>query len=357
MDRKQIAGIVVVLVSILLVTEGFYFGGSLPSFGQPKSTNVSGVAIFNGTIRTYDPYLLLPLNTSPDILQQLRMRPDVKDVQNNSQAYVVDTDTRDDVFTVGQFLMKLNVTPYAIANIAANDVLQFNTSLGMQNASIPNGVVRVATEPLVDSDSVVTVSVIGVIADGQVVDIQSASIMLQNVELGMNATVASLDHETYSYVIPWENRTQLGNLSAYGNYSYNKVDTVIFTTPLSLDQVMAKKQFPYISYIDQGSASVDPSFSNATQLAINFADVNYTLPPSRLTIQTNQTPPIPFNSSVTYTYDLVLNQSGSAYVFPGGSFFVDTDHQLPINSTISLNISAVALGDKILAVRRVGLPS
>ncbi len=358
MDRKQIAGIVVVLVSLLLVTEGFYFGGSLPSFGGPsKSSNVSGVAVFNGTIRTYDPYLMIPLNTSPDVLAQLRLRPEVKDIQNSSGVYVVDTDTRDDVYPLGQFLLTQNVTPYAVANIAATDVIQFNTSLGVQNASIPFGVVRVVTQPLVDSDNVVTVSLIGVISDGQVIEVQSSNVLVQNVQLEMNATVASLDHKTYSYSIPWENRTSLGNLSSYGNYSYNQVDTVIFANQLTLGQVMAKKQFPYITYIDQGSASVDPSFSNVTQFATNFADVNYTLPPSSLTIQTNETPALPFNASVTYSYDLVLDQNGSSYTFPTGSFFVDSDHELPINSTIGLNMTVVALGNKVLAIRRVDLPS
>ncbi len=360
MDRKQIAGIVVVIVSLLLVTESFYFGGagifSGSTSGPKPGTNVSGIAEFNGTIRTYNPLIIIPLNTSTDVISQLKARSDVRAVRNDTQYYLIDTDTRDDVYPIAQFLRTLNVTGYSIANVAASDVIPFTTPLGIVNATVPSGVVQVVTEPLVDSDTEVEVSMVAVVQDGQVIDIRSAAIKTQDLNLQLQAKVASLDHKTYSYVIPWENRTGL-NLSNFTSYDFNKLDSIIFTTPLNVSQVIVKKQFSYITYIGTDSAQVDPSFSNASLVAENFADVGYTLPSSSLTILTNDTPELPFNSTVSYSYDLELLQDQTQYKFPTGSFFVETDHELPVNGTITLNISAVGLGDRILAIRSVSPPS
>lgn len=359
MDRKQIAGIVVVIVSLLLVTESFYFGGNFlggPASGVKPGTNVSGTAVFNGTIRTYNPIIIIPLNTSADLVAQIKARPDVRALRNDSQVYIIDTDTRDDVYPIAQFLRTLNITGYSVANVAASDVIPVTTPLGIVNATVPSGVVQVITEPLVDADTEVEVSIVAVVADGQVVDIRSAAIKTQDLQLQLEARVAALDHKTYSYVIPWENRTQV-DLSGFPQYDYKKLDSIIFTVPLNVSQVLVKKQFPYITYIGTDSAQVEPSFSNASLVAENFADVGYTLPPSMLTILTNGTPDLPFNSTVAYAYDLELLQNQTPYRFPTGSFFVETDHELTVNGTITLNISAVGLGDRILAIRSVSPPS
>jgi hypothetical protein len=357
MDRKTIAGVVVVIVSVLFITEQFYFGGfNSPSGPTGSGRNESGTAVFNGTIRTYDPIIVIPLNTSYDILSQIKSRPDVRDLRNDSQTYIIDTETRDDVYPISQFLRSVNVTGYSVANVAASDVIQVKTPLGIENATVPNGVVRVVTEPLVDSDTQVAVSMVATVSDGLVIDIQSTSLLLQSMDLQVGARVAALDHKTYSYVIPWENRTQLGDLSSYGQYNFKKVDTIVFTTPLNVSQVMVKKQFPYVTYIDTGSAQVEPSFSNATLVALNFADTQYALPDSTLTIMTNETPDLPFDPAVDYTYELVLSNDTN-YTFPVSSFLVDSNLELPLNSTITMNMSVVALGDKVLAIKSVSPPS
>ena len=171
-----------------------------------------------------------------------------------------------------------------------------------------------ATEPLLDVDNVVTVSMTAVVTpDGSLGDYSDAVIDTQEIKGEFDATITQVDSITYSYTIPWENRTGIGNLSQYGSVQYDKHDTIVFTTPLTTTQVLAKKLFPYITYIDTGSAVVDPSFSNMSQVADNFQDANYTLPASSLTVIENSNstlgaPPVPFNATLAYIYGVSLEK-------------------------------------------------
>ncbi|MFN7990924.1 MAG: hypothetical protein U0R44_02075 [Candidatus Micrarchaeia archaeon] len=358
MDKKQIAGVVVVIVSLLFITEQFYFGqGTTRSNPITPGTNVSGTTVFNGTIRTYDPLLVVGVNTSQADLDMIKSIDAVKGVRTNPQGYIIDVETRDDVYPIALKLREKNITAYAVANIALTDTVKVDTPQGLVNASAIGGVVRVITEPLLDVDSPVTVSMIAVVNNGILIDYRSAEILLQSLDLQLDAIVERLDAKVYSYSIPWQNRTDVGNLSDLGEVDYKGIDSIVFKTPLNTSQILVKKKFPYISYIDASSAQVSPGFNNISLIAENFADTPFTLPPSRLTITTNKTLSLPFNGTVLYNYVLALNQSSTRYIFPSGSFFIQSEKELRENSTIRMNVSAVGIGDRIISVKRVSLPS
>jgi hypothetical protein len=355
MDRKDlIKTILVIVVVVFFITESFYFGGGYfkPSTSSGSGSNMTGNSVFNGTIRTYDPLLFLPLNTSQQVLDQLDGRSEVRSVKADTNAYVITTETRDDVYPLAAWLRTMNVTSFAIANIAVS-VIPVDTLGGTINASVPNGVVRVVAEPLLDVDNEVTVSLVATVNDGQLVGTQSESILLQPVEAIIDARVESIDDRSYQYSIPWANRTTLA-LAGYDSH-YTRVDTIIFRSPLNVSQILAKKQFPYITYIDANSAQVAQDFDNVTMLEINFADTPFTLPPSQLTISANETPDVPFNYTLYYTYSLV--PINTTYDFGDKPLVVQTTNSYEENSTIGLNVSATALGDKIISIKRAGLPS
>jgi hypothetical protein len=361
MDKQDLIKVLVVIIAVLFLTEIFAFRGSIPFFGAGETSsvhNTTGTTTFSGNIRTYDPLLLLPRNTSTAIIDRLRMNDTVKDVQTESDGYLVDTVTRDDVFTLAAYLRSINVSSVSVANVVVPQILVVSTDNGTINASA-SGVVRIITDPILDVDNTVTVNMSVTVDDnGQLVSYNSPRIVTQDITGEFNASIVGLESKTYSYTIPWEGRTGLGNLSQFGAVDYNEVGSIVFKTPLSTSQVIQKKQLPYIVYIDSGSAKVEQSFTNTSLIAADFNDTNYTLPASALVITTNSSmedPFLPYNATVSFTYLVMLQNP--AYDFGSAPLAIETDKEYADNASVVLDISAVALGNKVILVKSVSIPS
>jgi hypothetical protein len=350
MEKKLIMQILVIGAALLFITELFMFGGNhLVGGGGTTSggENISGFITFNGTIRTYDPYLFLSATPTESQLDQIRSIPGVMNLRPDTQGYIVDTETRDDVYPVGVELRKMNLTPLSVANIAAPSimVLQFGT----ENMNVTSqGVVRVATQPLIDAGEEVTVSMVGVSNNGFLIDYHSQQIELNMATLLFTADTGTPISELYTYSVPWEYRNNITNHSG----EYHKVDSIIFSPPLGIDQIMVKKQFAYITYIDENSAQVTSNFDNKSIILINFADVNVTFPDSILT--TNQSLDLPYENVTYYTYNLSLNPP-EGYVLDETSMLYQTQKEL--NGTLALQMQALVAGNNIISVESVSLPS
>src|SRR5271157_2463377 len=105
METRKLLNIIiqvfVVVISLSFLTELFLYSGSLPFFssgGSGASQNITGTTTFNGTIRTYDPLLLLPIETPAQVVAALKLRDGVTSVTLEQDGYLVDTQTRDDVY-------------------------------------------------------------------------------------------------------------------------------------------------------------------------------------------------------------------------------------------------------------------
>ncbi len=362
MERQNTINIIIMAVLVILfLTEIVAFKGTIPSLnlGGASTYNTTGTTTFNGSIRTYDPVLLVPVNTSAEIIDQLKTRPEVKSVNIEADGYLIDTETRDDVFPLATYLRSMNVTSFSVANIIMPQVLVVSTSNGTINASA-SGVVRVMTPPLLDVDNVVSVSMTAIVDDnGNLIDYTNANIMTQNIAQRFNASIIGLESKSYSYTIPWANRSGLGNLSQYGTVVYKERDSIIFTTQLSVTQTIQKKQLPYITYIGPDSADVEQSFTDANLVAQDFNDTNYTLPDSQLVIIANSSlgedPAVPFNATVTYTYSVALQNS--TYDFGTIPLTVVSDKEYADNQSVAVDISAVSLGDKVIELTSASIPS
>ncbi len=350
MDKKLIMKIIVVGAALLFITELFMFGGNhLVGGGGPSigGENISGPITFNGTIRTYDPYLFLTSTPSESQLDTIRGIPGVLNIRPDPQGYIVDTETRDDVYLVGIELRKMNLSALSVANIAAPSIMELQFGTQTLNVTSP-GVVRVATEPLLDAGEIVTVSMVGISNNGMLIDYNSQQIALTRLTLLFSAEAGEPISESVTYVIPWENRNNVTNASG----EYNKVDSLIFTSPLTINQILAKKQFPYITYIDANSAQVTSSFDNKTQVLVNFQDTNVTFPPS--TLSTNESIDLPYQKQVFYTYNLSLTPPDD-YTSPRDSLLYQTSEEL--NGTLSLQVNALVAGKSIISIESVSLPS
>jgi hypothetical protein len=354
LNRKTIVQIAVLLVVALFLLQPLGMGGVLPNFfgssdedeGQDQSTT----AIFNATIRTYEPILVLPADTNQSIIAELNGREDVKSVVVDAQGVIVETETRDDVFPLASYLKGKGVSSVSQANVIMPQSIEVMIGTETREVFSRGGVLPIITEPVLDSGSDVTVSMIAVVRNDLLIDYASPVILLDEKSILVDALVQDINHKSYSYIIPWESRNSLTNLSQYGEVDYKKSDAIIFSKQLDIGQIMAKKQFPYIEYIDAGSAKVSSSFDNLTQLDTNFQDVGYTLPDSILAIKTNSTPDIPFNATVTYDYEMLLLESSTEYVFDDYTADVEFDEEQELNSTIELNVNIVATDKKVVSL-------
>jgi len=360
MKMSTIVQIVAVIIVVGFITELFFFGGFTSSINKNKQTtageNITGNVAFNGTIRTYDPFLALPPDTSKTILDDLKKRPDVTSVSQQGSYIYIRTETRDDVLPIAEYLRSKNVTALSIANIALPPDVELQTQTGVVNASTMGAIVRVETEPLLEADSEIGVTMIGISSEGRLIDYTGAKIQAGRVTIAANATVVSLVHTSYNYIIPWADRVAVasmlaGNSSGY-TYKYDKKDMVIFSTPLTLAQIMAKRQFLYVTYIDANSAAVSGDFDNQTLLEENFADATVVLPSSYLEVSTNSTNMslgIPFNSTVRYSYLVMLPKTASGYEISEQSQAYESDKQLSAGDIVEVQVNAIAIGNKLFS--------
>jgi hypothetical protein len=360
MDTKSmIITIVVVAIVVGFMTELFYFGGSYTlDFGGSLAAakNVTGTAAFNGTIRTYDPVVGIPVNTSQAVLDQVRKMPGVKDVRVQAGIILVDTETRDDVYPLALALRQMNVSPVTVvANIAIPPELEVATYNGTVTASTLNtrGVVRLETEPFVDAGSEVPVTMTAVLSEGMLIDYYSARILAERRSVIANATVAELMNTTFTYSIPWEERDiDAGTLAGY-SYDYRKVNTMVFSPELNVTSVFVKKALPYVTFISPASAEVSPDFTNVSAVRGDFPETDVSFPGSTLTVIGKEAPGLAMEpSTVRYAYVLILPQSAGGYDLGNRTFVIEAQQPLEINSTVPLNVTVVAIGTNVLSVSR-----
>lgn len=187
--------------------------------------------------------------------------------------------------------------------------------------------------------------------------------------LRAQATVAELRNMTFTYEIPWGGRAQidLQNLSGY-DYEYRRVNTIVFSPQLPVEQIVAKKKLPYITYIDAGSAEVSPEFTNTANITADFNGSAITFLPSTLKVRSAGIPSLwdgsgqfrvalNYTPSISYSYVIALPQEAGGYELGNASFVVESASALELNSTLPVDVGIVALGGKVLSIRDVSLPS
>jgi hypothetical protein len=362
MERKSIIiSIVVVALVLGFITELFYLNGSfsLPFLGGTSAPpqNVTGTTIFNGTIRTYNPVLEIPANISSAVLSQLYNLSGVKIVQPQANDIIIQTETRDDVYPLAVALGHMNVSGIlTVANIVMPENLEVDTQNGTINASTLDfsGVMQVVTEPFVDSDSTVPVSMTAVVSGGMLIDYYNAQILAQSNRLSVNATSLELSNTTFTYSIPWAGRASIPLAllnSSNSSYRYDEVNTLIFSPPLTVSQVLADKQLPYITFIGTASAEAAANFSNESAVRSDFSGTNVTFPDSTLIVSGLTEPSLNYTPAVVYSYLVGLPSSAGGYDLGNSpSFTLQTSAPLQVNATVPLNVTVLVIGDQVLSV-------
>jgi len=354
--KKVIIQIAVLLTVLFFLLQPFGMGGApnifagLFSGDSDRGLNKTGITVFNGTLRTYEPFLVLPADTDSSLLEELRDYEGVRNVKVESQGIVVETESRDDTYLVASYLRQKGISSLTNANVVIPQTINVDFEEGREEVRASFSVMVMVTEPVVEAGTEVTISMMAIVRDGYLINYYSPSMLVEETTVLVDADVKQLNYKLYTYDIPWESRNSLGNLSRY-DADYDRKDLIIFDSPLSTGQVITKNQLSYVEYIDSTSAQLSPDFDNITKLQTDFIGINYTAPSSSLTIKTNETPDINFTADVLYSYDLELLEGD--YTFKDSVLTVDMYEEQEIGSTVKLNISITAIGANVVSVGKI----
>ncbi len=346
--------ILALFAAALFIFEIFALGllGSGSSGGGSTGEIMAGTAEFTGTIRTYDPILVLPLDTDEEILSELREMEGVQNVIPNSDSITINTETRDDVYPIGEFLRENNVTGYAIANIAMPSLLEVRLGNGsMVNVTAGNFAVRIVTEPIVDVDTEVTITMVVGVLDGIIVNYGSPIIASEEEEIIVDAKITEVSF-IHTYLIPWEERTSIDeNVTDY-EAVYLQKDSVLLKQPLTREEIMEKKNISYVEYIDQYGIECSENFNNITQIMNDFGS-NITLPDSILTITSNETVNLNYSGSVVYYYTLSLPEKADGITIGKEEAELELPGSYAINSSVRVKVIGTVIGEKMVAVKSI----
>lgn len=357
---KVIVAVLAVAIFIFeIVALGVLGSGSRDSGGGTTTGELlTGNAQFNGIIRTYDPLLGTNLQLDTATLDQIRAMNGVKEVTSTQDGTAIITETRDDVYPIGYLLRQKNITVYAIANIVPTSNIEVELENGSKiNASAGQVAFRVITEPFVDVDTEVTINMVAQISDGKVINYGSAGIVSEEKKLLTNATVLDIDY-IYTYSIPWEKRdsVNVGQLNQYGQVDYKKKNTVFFKQPLTINEVMAKRNISYITYIDQYSIGCSENFTNISRVISDFSGKNITFDSSTLKIASNRSLGLNYSSSsVVYHYKVSVPAQINGTALEVSEIEFQSDKVYPTNSKINLEITGTVIGNKMVVIRNAAI--
>lgn len=330
MNTKQI---VVLAVVLLFILSSFFIGGGFV-FNLPTSggENITGEMNFNGTIRTYDPVLFIQTN---DTLSGIENLDGVKTISPQSGYYIVNLETRDDVFPVAEKIRSLGFRPIARANVLAPNNLTLLFGTNVFNISHLGGSILVVTEPVIDSGEIVEVSMIGVTRNNVLIDYQNAFIVFREMNLTLNTSINS-NYTIYTYIVPWSERNQINE------ENYNRSDLILFN-PISTVDVLSKKTLPYVIYVDSKSAVINANFTNETKIIEDFGNVTFT----DSTFQSRTPLNLTYENSTKHVYNISL--VSNVHLLPINSYLIETKEHL--NESLILPARAITSGEKIVSIR------
>ncbi|MGV8085739.1 MAG: hypothetical protein ACP5N9_05815 [Candidatus Bilamarchaeum sp.] len=354
MNKQDIIKLVVVLVVIGFVAEQYYFSSQGAGFnifnlgGSNTGSASNGTTTFKGTVRNYDNILVLDINTSQETVEQIRNLEHVRSITQQPGYWLVTMQSREDVPALAKFLNNKNVNSLARVNINIPETILVDTANGVINVSTysQNQVIKLVTTPVVESGDEVSISMRATVQNKVLVSYDSAQIALQNVELLVDVSIVKLNQIVYELNVPWEERNSLNTSN-----SSRMINTIVFGSPLTNQQMMEKRQLSYITYISSESAEVEANFTDKNRVISDFNGTAITFVPSRSIITSDHPLNITSNSTVKYNYNILFPDQVGRYRSENVSFDMDFSEPKQVNSTVQLNISALVIGQKLYSVK------
>jgi len=353
-DFKTIVALLAVGLFILnMVAIGVLGGGTLPFF-QDEEQQVMGQIEFNGSIRTYDPYLVIPGGIDTSLMNDLKSMEDVKEITAEQGNTVIVLETRDGVYTTALYLKTLNITAYTLANIAPPGMTPVLLETGEEvNASfsIP---IRIETTPLVPPDTIVSIAMLVLVSDNSIVNYGSAYILTEDKTITLEGEITK-EMFAYSYNIPWEQRNNVTSeqFESYGDVYYEKSNIGFFGRELTQEEMLAAKQLEYIEYIDKKSAVFSENFADYDRAASDL-NVNLSFSPSVLSILANETLNLTYDSSLSYMY--TVNMDPGDYIIDENmqTVTLQSHRKIPDNDVL-LSLEGKFIGATLFELENVAI--
>ncbi|MBI5223585.1 hypothetical protein HY990_04130 [Candidatus Micrarchaeota archaeon] len=355
MQKDTLVKILAVLIVLGFITElAGIFGSNSAIFSNlfnsvsSSASNRTGIAQFNGTIRTYNGALFLPSNVTLAVpLSELKTIDGVRSVVSSNGYYILYLESRDDVFTTAQILRQKGLSPTAIANVAVPSVLTVTFSdYTAKNVTFNGNFVPVEVEPYFEPDSAVPVAAAFEVIGDQVSGFINSRLSAPIVNVVIPGTIINSSVLSTTYQIPWENRTYFPKNTT----GYREVDSILISPPMSPDQILQKRSLPYVVYIDSSSVLVSPTTSTSV-LASDFSNLTLSFPNSTLTLDGSSSLSVPFDKKTLYSYQVLLPDSFDSKHLTGFRSVSGTGSTLSdLNSTLNITLRCVSAGDTLVVL-------
>ncbi len=356
-DMLKIITIIGALVMIgSIIAPGLVFNPNNGNNNGNSGQILNGIAEFNGTIRTFEPILIVQSQLSQSVIDELKSEESVKSVNPIADGYLINTTTRDDVFLLAESLRLKGIDSWAYASI----IMPASITVKLDNGSNVNvdssGAVRILTLPLVDIDSEVPIRMSATIQDGVLLRYSSPVMLTQNVQIIGNASVGSFIGSESTFMVPWENRTLIDSAKLeqeYGNTTFKRNDFVTFPVKLTIAEMAGKNTLPYVTYISDTSVSVLANFTDKNLLRDDFGNVSIVFPDSELRVLSDKNISLPYNNTVKYIHLVTINGSVAGYDINSQNIQLTLDKKYNEGEQVQLSINAVAIGNKVVKIGSV----
>ncbi len=308
---KNWKAILALIAVSILVFELFAMGllGRGSILGNVQEKQLYGETEFQGSIRTYEPFLFIPSKEalSGTMVHEIKALSGVTQLSSEATGTVIYLETRDDVYPVALALKKKNITVYSLANIAAPAEFPVLLENGQTiNATGSAVAIRVETQPMIPPDSIVTIKMAVMVENNRIVQYGNALIKTENKMLSFEGEVQKQRIRQMFY-IPWDERNDLDTAPLENlTFQYEKNNLAVFSVELPLEKVMAVRELDYVLYVDKKSAVFAENFTDAERAESDFG-VSLAFQPSLLVVESEEGLELPYNSTSLYIYEIKLS--------------------------------------------------
>ncbi|VVB98816.1 Uncharacterised protein [uncultured archaeon] len=293
MDKQDLYKLFAILLVVIFLVEMIALGAfnstnrtATPSGGSGQTLQLlNGTVDDNITIVRYEPYLIVTggNETRLDMVTKaLTASGLVTYAVPDQGSIIVNLNESRSAPVVAKEYEKANATVAATAVISTSPKI---TVVGGGVATTADGTsFRLQIRPIYDEGSVVPAQYSVTLAEGQLYEIYSFSI-LPRVLTGVpvNATVISLAQSDATVLVPWENRNEAKPIALAENATYKEKSYILVRTDAVQAQLDAiKAAYAYITGTQQGIVSVDNTYENITQAQHDMELMNLSpvFPPS-----------------------------------------------------------------------------
>ena len=177
----------------------------------------------------------------------------------------------------------------------------------------------------------------------------SFSLISDTVKQNTTAQIKGRIDTIYTFEVPFSKRNEIDEEKLKKDLNdtdirYVRADYVDFGVPLSLNETTEKKNIGYVTYINEGTISVNKSFMDSDRILSDFFNHSASFPPSLLYVKTNESFELHYNKTAIYEYSVELPENIGNYTNYNKIMIAKSEKEYDENSTVNVSIKANAMG-------------